>query len=162
MRLTIFKSSMLAFVFIMALVVGGACYQAVSIVPFWQKDISMFTNYSHWGANYFPVLTPLMTILWLIVLISGWAVHMPHKGILNIAHAFFLLIIITTAVYFVPFLATYMGRPNATITNTALAQKLAVWAKWDLVRQIIGLIPLFLFIYSYGNIGFARINNKGS
>ena len=87
---------------------------------------------------------------------------MPHKRVLNIAHVLFLLTIIATAFYFVPFLATYMGRPDSSLNDIELAQKLDVWAKWDLIRQMIALIPLFLFIYSYGNIGFATINKKGS
>lgn len=82
----IFQWSYLAFIIIMTLVVGGACYQAVSISPFWQRDISMFRNYGHWGIDYFPILSPLMTVFWIVLVVTGFKVTMPGKRILYIGH----------------------------------------------------------------------------
>jgi len=153
MTTKIFRWAYLALLIVMALVVGGACYQAISIVPFWQQDISMFKNYGHWGINYFPVLSPLMTVLWLIVLVTGFKVKLPNKPILYVGHFFFLLVLVSTFAYFAPFLLTYMGNTQNNITDQELIAKLNGWARWDLVRQLAGLIPLSIFIYFYGKTG---------
>lgn len=151
---TIFRRTYLPFLMVMSLVVGGACYQAISIVPFWQKDISMFKNYGHWGIDYFPILSPLMTVLWLVLVITGWKLKMPNKKLLYVGHLFYLLVMGSTFVYFAPFLLTYMGHPQNTISDQELSSMLSTWARWDFIRQMIGLIPLTIFIYTYSKIGY--------
>lgn len=156
----IFQWAYLLFLVVMALVVGGACYQTISINPFWQKDISMFRNYGHWGINYFPVLSPLMTVLWLAIVITGFKVKMPGKKILYVGHFFFLLITISTFAYFAPFLLTHMGHTQSSISDQELTAMLNTWVKWDFVRQVVGLIPLTIFIYCYSKTGFATTKNR--
>lgn len=63
---------------------------------------------------------------------------------------------VSTFVYFAPFLLTHMGNPNNQLSDEQLASMLNTWAKWDRVRQIVGLIPLVIFLYCYGNIKLAR------
>ena len=152
MRTKFFRWALLLLIVVMALVVGGACYQTFSIVPFWQQDISMFKNYGHWGIDYFPILSPLMTVLWLATVIIGFKVRLSEKKILYIGHFFFLIIMVTTFTYFAPFLLTYMGHPENTISDNELKTMLNTWAKWDILRQVVGLIPFTIFIYCYGNI----------
>lgn len=146
---TVFKLTYLAFLVTMALVVGGATYQTISVTPSWQKDLSLFTNYGHWGIDYFPILSPLMTILWLAVLIMGFRFRFRGKKLLYAGHFFFLAIMIATFAYFAPFLLTYMGKPVAAETEQEVRTMLDTWAKWDKVRQVVGLIPLAIFIYCY-------------
>ena len=150
----VFRWALPSFLAITALVVGGAWYQTISIVPFWQQHISMFKNYGHWGTGYFPILSPLMTVLWLIVLITGLRVKSSNKTILYIGHFLFLVIMVSTLAYFAPFLLTYMGHPNNNISDQQLVTMLDTWAKWDYVRQIVGLVVLFIFIQSYGKVEF--------
>ena len=154
--ITIFRSVYLAFLIVMALVVGGASYQTISIVPFWQQDLSMFKNYGHWGIDYFPILSPLMGMLWLVLLITGFGVKFPNKTIFYIGHGFFVLLLTVTFAYFAPFLLTYMGNQHNNLTDQELTSRLHIWAKWDLIRQIVGLIPLAIFIYCYGNAKVAE------
>ncbi len=80
MMTKIFPFVFQAFMIVMALVAGGATYQAVSVVPYWQEDISMFRNYQ-WGIDYFPILSPIMTVLWILTVITGWKVKFPHKRV---------------------------------------------------------------------------------
>ena len=145
----IFLRTFLPFLTVMALVAGGAWYQTISIVPFWQKDISMFKNYGHWGINYFPILSPLMTVLWLVLVITGFKIKLPHKTIFYLGHFFFLLIMVSTFAYFAPFLLTYMGHPQNNLSGQELSSMLKTWARWDFVRQVIGVITLTIFIYTY-------------
>lgn len=149
MTTKIFRLAYPAFLLVMALVVGAACYQTISVVPYWKEDISMFRNYN-WGIGYFPVLSPLMTVLWLVILISGFNVKMRNKVLLYMAHVCFLLIMVCTFAYFAPFLLTYMGHPETNIPEQELKTMLSTWVKWDFVRQVVGLVMLFLFIYCYG------------
>ncbi|MES2847995.1 MAG: hypothetical protein V4685_02980 [Bacteroidota bacterium] len=145
----IFRWVYLLFLIVLALVVGGACYQTVSINPYWLNDVAMFRNYQ-WGIGYFPILSPLMTMLWLALLIMGFKIKLPNKKVLYTAHLFFLLIIISTFSWFAPFLLTYMGHPENSISNCELIPMIATWSKWDRIRQATGLVPLALFIYYYG------------
>jgi hypothetical protein len=147
----IFRFTYPLFLLVMALVVGAACYQTISIAPYWKEDISLFRNYN-WGIHYFPILSPLMTVLWLVILVTGFKVKMQNKTILYIAHFFFLLIIAVTFAAFAPFLLTYMGHPEVNISEQELKAMLNSWIKWDSVRQVIGLISFFLFIYCYGKM----------
>jgi hypothetical protein len=153
MMTNLFRWTFLPFLVVMALVAGGAWYQTISIVPFWEKDISMFKNYGHWGIDYFPILSPLMTVLWLILVITGLKVKLPNKPFLYVGHFFFLLLMVSTFAYFAPFLLTNMGHPQANLSDQQLASKLNTWAKWDVVRQVIGLVTLSIFIYTYSKIG---------
>jgi len=146
----IFRWTFPIFLVIMALVVGGAFYQTITIVPFWQRDISMFRNYGHWGINYFPILSPLMTVLWLVILVTGTKVKLPRKAFFYVGHFLFLLIMISTFAYFAPFLLTYMGHTEIKIPDNQLSAKLNTWAKWDYIRQLVGLIPFSIFISYYG------------
>ena len=149
MTTKIFRWTFLPFLVVMALVAGGAWYQTISIVPFWQKDISMFKNYGHWGIDYFPILSPLMTVLWLVLVITGFKVTLPNKTIFYIGHFFFLSIMVSTFSYFAPFLLTNMGHPQNNLSDHELSSMLNTWARWDFVRQVIGLITLTIFIYTY-------------
>ena len=152
MSLRIFRWTFLPFLIALALVAGGACYQTVCVVPLWQQDISMFKNYGQWGIPYFPVLSPLMTVLWLVLLITGWKLKLPKKGIFYVGHFFFLLIMVSTFTYFAPFLLTHMGHPQNHISDQELSSQIGTWAKWDVVRQLIGLLALSLFLYTYSHL----------
>ncbi|MBB1284254.1 hypothetical protein HRH25_07715 [Flavisolibacter sp. BT320] len=155
----IFRFTFLPFLMVMALVAGGAWYQAISIVPFWEKDISMFKNYGHWGIDYFPILSPLMTVLWLVLLVTGFKASIPNRKVLYIGHAIFLVVMGSTFIYFAPFLLTYMGHPQKGLSDGELSAMLTVWAKWDLIRQSIGLIPMAIFIYTYYKLGTVQVAN---
>jgi hypothetical protein len=43
----------------------------------------------------------------------------------------------------------YMGHPEKNISETELSAMLATWAKWDLKRQIVGVVMLSVYIYAY-------------
>ncbi|HMU09453.1 MAG TPA: hypothetical protein PKC54_05560 [Ferruginibacter sp.] len=150
----IFRFTYLLFLLVMALVVGAACYQTISIAPYWKEDISLFRNYN-WGIHYFPILSPLMTVLWLVILITGFKIQMKNKALLYIAHVCFLLIMVSTFAYFAPFLLTYMGHPDMNIPEQELKAMLNTWMRRDLIRQVFGLVSLFLFIYCYGKVAVA-------
>lgn len=155
----LFRVAFLAFLIVMALVIGGSCYQTISIVPFWESDISMFKNYGHWGIDYFPFLSPVMTVLWLVVLVSGFGLKLENQKLLYFGHSLFLLLLVGTFVYFAPFLMRYMGHPENNIPDKVLAARLHTWARWDFAREIVGLIPFSIFIYSYGKMKPAVPNN---
>lgn len=159
MQVKIFRWTFLPFLMVMALVAGGAFYQTNSVVPFWENDISMFKNYGHWGINYFPILSPLMTVLWLVLVITAFKLQFPNKILFYIANFFFLLLMASTFIYFAPFLLTHMGHPQG-LTDQELASQLQTWARWDFTRQVIGLIPLGLFIYTYSNMRFVTLKTK--
>ena len=151
----LFQASYFLFLVVMALVVGGACYQTMTVSPLWQQDVSTFRNYGHWGINYFPILSPLMTVLWIVILITGFRTKFPKKSLLWIGHLCFLIIMASTFIYFAPFLLNNMGKVDSSISDQQLLSMIQTWTKWDLIRQIFGLIPLAIFIYCYGNIKLA-------
>ena len=149
MMTKIFRFAFPAFLTVLALVAGGATYQAISVVPYWQEDMSMFRNYQ-WGIDYFPILSPVMTVLWVLTVITGWKVKFPQKRVFYVGHGFALLMIVSTFAYFAPFLLTYMGHPEHRISDQELYPMLQTWIKLDAIRQSIGVIPLALYVYAYG------------
>lgn len=150
---TLFRWTFMPFLMTTALVVGGAWYQTITIVPFWEQDISMFKNYRHWGIHYFPILSPLMTVLWLVLVITSFKATFSNKTIFYVGCFFFLIVMSSTFIYFAPFLLTYMGQPQAAVSDVELSAMLSVWAKWDFIRQVVGLVPLAIFIYTYSKVG---------
>jgi hypothetical protein len=148
MMTKIFRFAFLPFLTVMAMVAGGAAYQTISIVPFWQRDISMFKNYEHWGIDYFPILSPLMTVLWLVLVITSFKVNMRNRKVFWTANFVFLGLMVSTFAYFAPFLLTHMGHPQ-NVSDDQLKIMLDTWAKWDIVRQSVGFIALPLFLYTY-------------
>lgn len=145
----VFKFTYLAFLVSMALVVGGASYQTVSITPAWQEDFSLFNDYGHWGVGYFPILSPLMTVLWLALVIMGFRQQFPGKKLFYVGHLFILLIMGTTFLFFAPFLLDNMGKAVTGEAVEKVRAELDIWAKWDRIRQLVGLIPLAIYIYCY-------------
>ena len=162
MAATLFRWTFLPFLMVVALVAGGAFYQTISIVPFWLENISMFKNYGHWGINYFPILSPLMTVLWLVLVVTGFKVRFPNKVLFYVGSFIFLVMMISTFAYFAPLLLTHMGHPQSNLSDSELSSMLHTWAKWDLVRQVTGLIPLSIFIYTYSKMELVTSKNKRS
>lgn len=118
----------------------------------------MFKNYGHWGINYFPILSSLITVLWLVLVITGFKVKLRNKAILYVGHFFFFLIMISTLVYFAPFLLPHMGHPQNNISDRDIASMLHTWAKWNFARQLMGLIPLTIFMHTYSKLGVVTAN----
>jgi hypothetical protein len=50
-----------------------------------------------------------------------------------------------------------MGHPQ-NVSDEQLKAMLNTWAKWDIVRQVIGNIALTIFIYTYYKLGTAAGN----
>lgn len=149
----------LIFLVLLALVSGGALFQSFSIIPYFQNDISLFRNAAFGGSNFFPIISPLMTLSWIVIVILGWKIQIENKKILNFGYILFLIIAIMTYSYFVPFLINNFGNSENVMSDAVLLDNLNTWASLDQIRQYVGVGVLAIFIYSYGNVIAATKRN---
>jgi hypothetical protein len=82
---------------------GGAMYQRLVNVPLWISEMDPMKQF-HGVGFYFFYFTPPVLILWLTMVISGWKYVGKGKTLLHINHIFYFAIILSTALYFIPFL----------------------------------------------------------
>jgi hypothetical protein len=127
---------------------GGAMYQRLVNVPLWISDMNLMKQFQGVGF-YFFCFTPPVLILWLTMVISGWKYNGKGKALLRINHIFYLSIIFSTALYFIPFLGRYIGNTNAVIRNSDVEQ-LKVWATFSMIRQMLGFVVIAIYAHMLG------------
>lgn len=129
----------------LAMTEGGAMYQRLVNVPLWQENMHLMKNFMRVG-RYFFMFTPPVLLAWLAVVLSGWSYRGPYWRLLRWNHVFYLLIIVSTAAYFIPFLADYVGNESAVITGEG-NEALQTWATWSMMRQIVGFVVITNYAY---------------
>jgi hypothetical protein len=145
MQLKTFRTTLMLLIPFLAMTEGGAMYQRLVNVPLWIRDMSLMKQFNEVGL-YFFYFTPAVLILWLIVVVSGWKYNGKGKILLRINHGFYLIIILSTAFYFIPFLGRYVGNAEAIITD-ADKEQLKIWAVFSLIRQALGFIVIAIYAY---------------
>lgn len=144
----IFRTSLFLVIPFLAMTEGGAMYQRLVNVPLWISDMNLMIQF-HGVGFYFFCFTPPVLVLWLTMAISGWKYNGKGKALLRINHIFYFLIIVSTALYFIPFLGRYVGNINAVIGDTDVEQ-LKVWATYSMIRQVLGFVVIGIYAYMLG------------
>lgn len=124
---------------------GGAMYQRLVVVPLWIDDMNLMKQF-HGVGFYFFCFTPPVLILWFTMVISGKKYNGQGKTLLRFNHIFYFAIILSTAFYFIPFLARYVDNTEAVIANSDIVQ-LKIWAKFSMIRQVLGFIVIAIYAY---------------
>lgn len=119
------------------IVIGGAVYEHLNIVPVWSAappvSLSMFRG--EYGLNpelFWMIIHPINLILFTICLIIHWRTER-RKNLLIVFSSYFLILVITS-VYFVPELVSIINTPVATVADTDLTHRAALWETLSLVR----------------------------
>ena len=144
----IFRTTLFLLIPLLAMTEGGAMYQRLVNVPLWISDMNMMKQF-HGVGFYFSYFTPPVLIIWLTVVISGRKYNGKAKTLLVISHSFYFTIILSTALYFIPFLSRYVGNSEAVITTNDVEQ-LKIWATFSMVRQVLGFVVIAIYAYMLG------------
>jgi hypothetical protein len=143
-----FRISLFLLMPFLAMTEGGAMYQRLVNVPLWISDMNLMKQF-HGVGLYFFSFTPPVLFLWLTMVVSGRKYKGKGRTLLFINHFFYFAIILSTALYFIPFLARYVGNRETVITYTDVEQ-LKAWATFSMIRQVLGFIVLAIYAYMLG------------
>jgi hypothetical protein len=150
MQLRTFRTTLFLLIPFLAMTEGGAMYQRLVNVPLWIHDMNMLKQFNGIGL-YFFCFTPSVLLLWVVMVISGRNYQGRYKPFLLLNHFFYFTIILSTAVYFVPFLGKYAGNTEIVI-GASDVEALKSWAVFSMIRQTLGFIVILIYAYMLGVI----------
>lgn len=133
-----------------SIVIGAAVYEHLAVVPRWTAapplSLSMFqgTYGLNPGAFWIPI-HPVTLFLFIATLITCWKSERRKTVLISLTGYFVILVI--TALYFVPELMEITGMAFSEAVDPALASRAALWENLSILRLfvlIILAIQLFL------------------
>jgi hypothetical protein len=131
-------------------VIGAAVYEHLGVVPQWSAappaSLSMFQGkYGLAAENFWMPIHPVCLVLFLINLVVFWKTD--RRKALLIPFAGYFVVLIITAIFFVPELLAITGTPFAETTDAALTKRANLWEILSIIRMIF-LIGLALVLFS--------------
>lgn len=147
-NMNLFRSTLWILLPFLAMTEGGAMFQRLVNVPLWQLDMGLMQQFQNVGF-YFLLFTPIVLIVWIIMVITSFKYHGKGRNLLFLNHIFYLIIIVSTVIYFIPFLGQYVGIERETFTKSD-KDALNTWAIFSLLRQILGFIVIAIYAYMNG------------
>ena len=133
-----------------AIVIGAAVYEHLGVVPQWSAappaSLSMFQGkYGLAAENFWMPIHPVCLVLFLINLVLFWKTD--RRKPLLIPFAGYFLVLVITAIFFVPELLDITGTPFSETTDAALTQRAKLWETLSIIRMIF-LIGLAFVLFS--------------
>jgi hypothetical protein len=124
-------------------IIGAAIYEHAAVVPVWSAapphSLSMFQGeYGLQAANFWKPVHPVTILLLAAALITNWR-QSSCKQIL-IVFGGYLLILVITAVYFVPELVSITTSEYSTAASEDLTNRAQIWEKFSLARLSVLLV----------------------
>jgi hypothetical protein len=121
------------------IVIGGAVYEHMAVVPRWSaappSSLAMFQGpYGLNPAPFWQIIHPITLLFFIAALISNWKT-LRRKLILVVFGGYFLILIIT-AIYFVPELISVTGTAFSETVDADLTRRAGQWETLSLVRLI--------------------------
>ncbi len=147
----IFRTTLFLLIPFLAMTEGGAMYQRLVNVPLWIEDMNQMKQFHDVG-YYFFYFTPPVIIIWLTMVISSRKYNGKGKTLLWLNHFFYFAIILSTALYFIPFLGKYVGNADAVISSSDIEQ-LKTWARFSMIRQVVGFFVIAIYAYMLSIVG---------
>lgn len=156
----LYAISCLAFV----IIIGGAVYEHVNVVPRWAAgppaSLAMFQG--EYGLNpelFWKIIHPVNMLLFALCLIFHWK-SARRKNLLAVLSGYILILIIT-AVYFVPELISITTAGFSGTVDPALTERASVWEALSIIRLAVLFILALILLTgltkpNYGN-GRGRI-----
>lgn len=121
-------------------VIGAAIYEHLCVVPQWAAapphSLSMFQGeYGLKPEAFWIPIHPVTLFLIIVTLAFSWKTSR-RKGIL-ITLAGYVMILIITAIYFVPELLHITATPYSTTVDTILTERAKMWEALSIVRMFV-------------------------
>ena len=126
-----------------SIIIGGAIYEHMAVVPYWSaappRSLSMFQGeYGLDPASFWQTVHPITIVLFLLTLIANWK----SARRINILFSFviYVLILVSTALYFVPELLEITSTPFAQTVDPELTRRAKLWETLSLLRLAVLLV----------------------
>ncbi len=123
-----------------AIIIGAAVYEHLSIVPRWSaappRSLAMFQG--EFGLNaaaFWTAIHPVSVLFFLISLFLSW--RTARRSNLLIVFSGYVLILLTTAIYFVPELLSITSSAYSDEISDALTRRASKWEWLSLLRLLI-------------------------
>jgi hypothetical protein len=132
-------------------IIGAAVYEHLTMVPKWSAappaSLSMFQGVH--GLNSAPFWIPIHPVT-LVLLIVALIVHFrtPRKKSILISLGIYVVILITTFIYFVPELMAILHTPFAMTVDAGLQSRAERWEVLSLVRLAVLLPTAYVLLSS--------------
>lgn len=147
---------LMSFCLILGLETGAGFYEARVVIPLWSASVEAARNFNVGTAyvvnsgQFFALFTPLLVISTLAVLVVGWKSPRPLRKWLLISTGVVLVLIISTALYFLPTLIAVKGPKPVPFSDAELATKIRLWVALNWARQLLGLVAFGCALYAVG------------
>ncbi|PSR52371.1 hypothetical protein AHMF7605_01945 [Adhaeribacter arboris] len=143
-----------------AVVIGAAVYEHLAVVPQWSAappaSLSMFQG--QYGLNagaFWQLIHPITLLLFITALILSWKTERRKSMLITLSGYFIILII--TAIYFVPELLAITGTAFSETVDAALTKRAQLWELLSQIRLVV-LVVLSQVLF----LGLTKAAAKGS
>lgn len=137
-------------------VIGAAVYEHTTLVPTWSAappaSLAMFQgDYGFSAETFWKSIHPVSILLLIATLIANWKTD--RRRLISIALGGYVLILVVTAIYFVPELLEIINTPYSTTVDPSLVKRAQLWETLSLVRLgfLIVLFGGLLYSLTKGN-----------
>ena len=133
--------------------VGGAVFDSVVNDPIWTASASAAREWDVEKINpgkFFGRFSPLLLLLSLTAFIAAWASRPRVRPWLLIATTLFMIAVAVTIAYFLPEIRQIRGPAAMAIPDDVLTERVARWARLDIVREIAVFIGFVLTVHALG------------
>lgn len=138
------------------IVIGAAVYEHLGVVPKWSaappKSLTMFQG--EYGLNagaFWKLIHPVTLILLIINLIIFW--HTERRMFLSIPLIGYVIILITTFVFFVPELINITSTTYSNIADSALIKRAKLWETLSIIRLFVLTVLAIVLL-----LGLTKLN----
>ena len=130
------------------IVIGGAVYEHLNVVPVWSAapplSLSMFQG--EYGLNpalFWMLIHPVNMLLFTVILILHWKT--PRRRNIVIVFTSYIIILVITAIYFVPELVSITSTPFSAEPDASLAARGKRWELLSILRLCV-LVSLSIIL----------------
>lgn len=132
------------------IMIGGAVYEHLNVVPKWSEappaSLSMFQG--KYGLNpelFWMIIHPINFVLFIIALILNW--RSDRRKYILVPLVTYAVIIVITAIFFVPELISITGSPYAETIDPTLTKRASLWETLSIVRLcVLVILAMMLFL----------------
>ncbi|MHA4847321.1 hypothetical protein ACX0G7_24365 [Flavitalea antarctica] len=147
-----------------AIIIGGAVYEHLNVVPVWAAappvSLSMFQGkYGLRPDLFWKIIHPVTILLFVLALAFNWK-YARRSNIIVVLSAY-ILILVVTAIYFVPELISITSTPFSNVQDADLVKRASLWERLSIARLavlVILAIKLFMGLTNAGAVAKAKRN----
>lgn len=141
------------------IVCGGAVYEHVVTIPVWTtappESLAMFHgDYGAQPARFWQSIHPVALLASVIALALNWKI-LPRRKMIGITLGGYLLVLVLTAIYFVPELMTLTLDPQAQIPPDEWKSRADTWEILSLIRAVFMILLAIPLIHAATRAGAA-------